>query len=174
KTLVVNQGALNFALSDTELVQPLTELFKIRAANDIARADVDASKGKARSVKDQVEFTVRQLYYRILIVQSQQKAIEAKIRAVEHLQTERAEQVKYGSTLEADLIESRAQSLQAKQDLLTAQLELSDLHMQFNDAVGLPIQSPVVLDPNVPAPLPTSSREECIKLALESNPDIAE
>src|SRR5262249_47552504 len=38
KTLIVNQGALNFALSDTELVQPLTELFKIRAANDIARA----------------------------------------------------------------------------------------------------------------------------------------
>jgi len=173
-TLILNQGALNFALSDTDLTQPLTELFKIKAANDVARADVEASKGKARSVKDQVGLNVRQLYYRILIVQSQQQAIQARIHAAEDLQSERVQQVKYGSTLEADLIESRAQSLQAKQDLLTAQLQLSDLRMQFNDLVGLPIQSDVVLDPDVPAPPAASSREESIKLALDSNPHIAE
>jgi outer membrane protein TolC len=174
QTVVLNQGALNYALSSTELDQPLTDLFKIKAANDIARAGVDASKGKARSVEDQVALKVRQLYYKILLVQSEQQAIEAKIRADEDLQTERVQQVKYGSTLEADLIESRAQSLQAKQDLLTAQLQLTDLRMQFSDAVGLPIRSEVVLDPNVPAPTATSPREECIKLALNSNPDIAE
>jgi outer membrane protein TolC len=174
QTLVLNQGALNYALSSTELDQPLSELFKVKAANDVARADVEASKGKARSVEDQVALKVRQLYYGILIVQSQRQAIEAKIRAVEDLQTERVQQVKYGSTLEADLIESRAQSLEAKQDLLTAQLQLSDLHMQFNDAVGLPIQSEVVLDPNVSSPPATSPREECVKLALDSNPNIAE
>jgi outer membrane protein TolC len=173
RTLILNQGAEDFALSDTELGQPLTELFKIKAANDIARADVDASKGEARSVKDRVALKVRQLYYGILIVQSQEQAIEDRIRATGDLQTERTQQVKYGSTLEADLIESRAQSLQAKQDLLTAQLQLSDLQMQFNDAVGLPIRSEVVLDPNVPAPPAASSREDCIKLALDSNPDIA-
>jgi hypothetical protein len=46
-----------------------------------------------------------------------------KEEAAEDLQTERIKQVKYGSALEPDLIESRAQSLQAKQDLLTAQLQ---------------------------------------------------
>jgi outer membrane protein TolC len=46
--------------------------------------------------------------------------------------------------------------------------------MQFNDVIGLPIKSEVVLDPDVPAPAVSSSREECIKLALESNPEIAE
>ena len=174
QTVVLNQGALNYALSSTELDQPLSELFKIKAANDVARADVEASKGQARSVKDQVALKVKEIYYKILIVQSQQQAIKAKIHAVEDLNTERTQQVKYGSTLEADQIESRAQSLQAKQDLLTAQLQLSDLHMQFNDAVGLPIRSEVVLDPNVPLPYAISPREECIKLALDSNPDIAE
>ena len=62
RTLVVNQGALNFTLSDTSLTQPLTELFKIKAANDVARADLEASKGRARSVEDQVALQVRQLY----------------------------------------------------------------------------------------------------------------
>ena len=173
-TLILNQGALSFAVSDTELDQPLTELFKIKAANDVARADVEASKGRARSVKDEVALKVRQLYYGILIVQSQQRAIQAKIHAAENLQTERVQQVKYGSTLEADLIESRAQSLQAKQDLLTSQLQLSDLRMQFNDVLGLPVQSEVVLDPEVPTPSAASSREECIRRALDSNPHIAE
>ena len=173
-TLILNQGALNFAVSDTELGQPLTELFKIKAANDVARADVNASKGHARSVKDEVALKVRQLYYGILIVESQQQAIQAKIRAAENLQTERTQQVKYGSTLEADLIESRAQSLEAKQELLTAQLQLSNLRMEFNDVLGLPIQSEVVLDPVVAAPSAASSREDCIRLALDSNPHIAE
>jgi outer membrane protein TolC len=173
-TSIINQGAESFETSGTGLSQPLTQLFKIKAVNDIARADVEASKGEAASVKDEVALKVRQLYYKILIVQSQERAIEAKIRAAENLQGERVQQVKYGSTLEADLIESRAQSLQAKQDLLTAQLQLSDLRMQFNDVIGLPIKSEVVLDPDVPAPAVSSSREECIKLALESNPEIAE
>ena len=172
--VIINQGALTFATVGTGLTQPLTQLFKIKSANDVAAADVQASKGKARSAQDQVALKVRQLYYGILVVQSQRQAIEAKMRATEELQSERVQQVKYGSTLEADLIESRAQALQAKQDLLTSELQLSDLRMQFNDVVGLPINSEVVLDPNVPTPTASSPREECVKLALESNPEIAE
>jgi len=174
RTSVISQGSKNFETSGTGLTQPLTELFKIKAGNDVARAEVEASKGKARAVKDQVALTVRQLYYKILVVQSQHRAIEAKIRAVENLQTERVQQVKYGSTLEADLIDSRAQSLEAKQELLTSELQLSDLRMQFNDVVGLPIKSELVLDPDVPVPTSSSPREECVKLALDSNPEIAE
>ena len=86
---------------------------------------------------------VRQLYYNILVTQSQHQAIEAKIRAVEDLKSERVQQVKYGSTLEVDLIESKAQLLQAKQDLLTTELQLSDLRLKFNDIVGLPLKSDI-------------------------------
>jgi outer membrane protein TolC len=171
---IINQGSKTFETSGTGLVQPLTELFKIKAANDVARAEVDASKGKAASVKNQIALKVRQLYYKILIVQSEQGAIEAKTQALEDLQSERIQQVKYGSSLEADLIESRAQLLQSKQDLLSAQLQLSDLHMQFNDILGLPIRGEVVLDPNVALPSATPSREECVRRALDSNPEIAE
>ena len=125
-------------------------------------------------MKDQVELKVRQLYYKILILQSQHQAIEAEIRAFADLQSERVQQVKFGSMLEADLIESRAQSLEAKQELLTSDLQLSDLRMQFNDVVGLPIKNEVVLDPDFPIPAPSSSREECIRIALDSNPGIAQ
>jgi outer membrane protein TolC len=174
KSTILNQGGKTFETVGTGLVQPLTQLFKIKAGNDVARADVEASRGKARSVENEVALKVRQLYYKILVVQSQQRAIESKIRAVDDLQTERVQQVKYGSTLEADLIESRAQALQAKQELLISQLQLSDLRMQFNDVVGLPIKTEVALDLTVPAPAEGCEREHCVKLAFDSNPEIAE
>ena len=55
--------------------------------------------------------------------------------------------MKYGSTLEEDLIESRAQLLQAKQELLTTDLQLSDLKLQLNDTMGLPLTTALDLDP---------------------------
>jgi outer membrane protein TolC len=174
QTFNINQGEKNFIASGTGLTQPITELFKIRAGNDVARADLNASREKARGVENDVALKTRQLYYNILVVQSQHEAIEAKIRALEDLQSERVQQVKHGSTLEVDLIESKAQLLQAKQDLLTSELQLSDLRLKFNDIVGFPLKTAVALDPDVPAPNEGCEREHCIKLALDSHPEITE
>lgn len=174
RDFVINQGEKNFITSGTGLTQPLTELFKIRAGNDVARADLNASREKARGVENDVALKVRQLYYNILVVQSKHQAIEASIHAAEDQQSERVQQVKYGSTLEVDLIESKAQSLQAKQDLLTTELQLSDMRLQFNDLVGLPLRTNIALDPDVPAPPESCEREQCTKLALDSQPEITE
>ncbi|HXW90554.1 MAG TPA: TolC family protein [Terriglobales bacterium] len=172
--VIINQGEKNVIFSATGLSQPLTELFKIKAGNDVARADLNASREKARGVENDVALKVRQLYYNILVVQSRHQAIQANIRAVEDLQSERVQQVKYGSTLEADLIDSKAQLLQAKQDLLTTELQLADLRLQFNDIVGLPLKSDIALDPDVPAATESCEREQCVKLALDSQPEITE
>lgn len=174
RQLIINQGEKNFILSGTGLTQPITQLFKIKAGNDVARADLNASREKARGVENDVALKVRELYYDILVVQSKHQAIESNIRAVEDLQNERVQQVKYGSTLEVDLIESKAQLLQAKQDLLTTELQLSDLRVQFNDVVGFPLKTNIALDPNVSTPSESCEREQCIKLALVSQPEITE
>jgi len=170
----INQGDKNFISSGTGLTQPLTELFKIKAGNDVARAELNASREKSRGVENDVALTVRQLYYSILVTQSRRQAIEAKIRAVDDLEGERVQQVKYGSTLEVDLIESKAQLLQAKQELLTTDLHLSDLQLKFNDIVGLPLKTDTALDPEVPTPTESCERAQCIELALDSHPEIAE
>jgi outer membrane protein TolC len=174
RQFTINQGDKNFIVSGTGFTQPLTELFKIKAGNDVARAELNASREKARGVGNDVALKVRQLYYSILVVQSQRQAIEAKIRAFDDLQGERVQQVKYGSTLEVDLIESRAQLLQAQQELLTTELQLSDLRLKFNDVVGFPLKTDIALDPDVPAPPQSCERGQCIKLALDSHPEITE
>src|SRR4029077_753879 len=165
----INQGDKNFISSGTGLTQPLTELFKIKAGNDVARAELNASCEKARGVENDVALKVRQLYYGILVTQSRRQAIEARIRAVDDLQGERVQQVKYGSTLEVELIESKAQLLQAKQELLSTDLQLSDLRLKFNDIVGFPLKTEIALYSDVSPPGDSCERDQCIKLALDSH-----
>ena len=44
RSLTLNQGERNFITSGTGLTQPITELFKIKAGNDVARAELKASR----------------------------------------------------------------------------------------------------------------------------------
>jgi outer membrane protein TolC len=174
RTSILNQGGRTFVTSGTSLTQPLSELWKIRPANDIAAAELSATRSKGRQTENEVALKVHQIYYRILIVQAHREAAQAKIQASDDLQKERVAQVKYGSTLEEEAIESRAQSLEAKQDLLTTELQLSDLTMQLDDALGLPLTTALVLDAEVRQAGDSCDREECLRVALESHPEIAE
>ena len=173
-TAILNQGGRALVTSGTGLTQPLSELWKIRPANDVAAADLSATRDQAHQTENAVALKVHQLYYLILVAQAHREAAQAKVQASESLEKERVEQVKYGSTLEEEGIESRAQFLEDQQELLTTDLELSDLTMQLDDAIGLPLTTPLTLDANVKPVSATCDREQCLRVALESHPEIAE
>lgn len=171
---IISQGGRNLTTSGTQLTQPLTTLLKIKRANEVAQAELKASRGKAQLTQNDVALDVHQLYYKILIVQAHRSATEARINAAQDLQRERVEQVKFGSALEQEMIESRAQLLQVKQELLTTDLQLSDLKLKLNDLIGLPLTTALYLDSAV-AELPeTCRREECVTAAMASHPEITE
>jgi len=169
----INQGGRTIITSGTGLVQPLTQLFtKIKPSNDIASADLDASRADAKQTENEIALKVHQLYYSVLIAQLHQSASEARIKATEALKSERVQQVKYGSALDQDLIESTAQYLQAKQELLTTELLLSNLTMQLDDVVGLPLTTRLELEAVPSEELESCKQDECVKIALESQPEV--
>ena len=174
RSVLLNQGGHAFITSGTSLTQPLTGLLKIKSANDIVRAEVNATRDKAQQTQNAVALRVHQLYYQILIAQAHREATQAKIKTTEDVQNERTAQVKFGSTLEEEAIESRAQSLEARQDLLSTELQLSDLTMQLNEAIGLPLTTSLALDGRVREVGEVCEREACSRAALEANPEIAE
>jgi outer membrane protein TolC len=174
QTTILNQGGHTLVTSGTGLTQPLAELWKIKSANGVAAADLSAARSKEHQTENEVALQVHQLYYRTLVLQAHKEAVKAKIQASEDLQSERAQQVKYGSTLAEESIESQAQSLEAKQDLLSTDLQLSDLNLELNDAIGLPLTTPLVLDAGVRQAGETCPREECLRVALDGHPEIAE
>jgi outer membrane protein TolC len=171
--ITINQGGKTFVTSGTMLSEPLTQLLtRIKPANDAAQADLNASRAEANETENEVALKVRQIYYQVLIAQLQQGAAHAKIRADEDLERERVQQVKYGSALDEQLIEGRADTLEAKQDLLTTELQISDLTMELDDAMGLPVTTKLDLDTSVPPAQDTCERQDCVKIALASHPEI--
>lgn len=173
-TSIINQGGRDLTTSGTQLTQPLTTLLKIRPVNDMAGSELKASQERAQQTTNDVALKVHQLYYRVLIAEVHRAAAGARIKASQDLQSERIQQVKYGSTLEENLIESRAQLLQAKQEMLTTDLQLADLQLQLNDAMGLPLTTALDLDPNIAEVQPACARETCVAEALVSHPEISE
>ena len=169
---IISQGGKNFTTSGTQLTQPLTTLLKIRQENDLAQAELKASREKAQLTGNDVALAVHQVYYQVLIAQAHRSATEARIKASEALQSERVEQVKFGSSLEENLIDSRAQQLQAKQELLTTDFQLTDLKLKLNDLIGLPLATALELDPGVPEFQETCPRKDCVTAAIESHPEI--
>ena len=95
----------------------------------MAAADLHATRNEAQQTANEVALRVHQLYYRILIVQAQHESAQAKLKTAEDSNSERVVQVQMGSSLPEQAIETRAQTLEAKQDLLTAEIQLSDLTM---------------------------------------------
>jgi outer membrane protein TolC len=169
---IISQGGKSFITSGTQITQPLTTLLKIRRENDLAKAELKASREKAELTGNDVALAVHQVYYQVLIAQAHRSAAMARIKASEALQSERVEQVKFGSSLEENLIDSRAQQLQSKQQLLTTDFQLTDLTLKLNDLIGLPLATALDLDPGVPEFLETCHPKDCVTAAIQSHPEV--
>jgi len=172
ENVILNQGGRNLTTSGTQITQPLTSLLKIRRANDIAQAEVKASRAMAQLTSNDAALAVHEVYYAVLVAQAHRSATEARIEAAQDLESERTEQVKFGASLEQESIESRANLLQAKQELLTTDLQLTDLKLKLNDLIGLPLNTALDLDPSVGEVQASCPIEECIATAKNSHPEI--
>lgn len=166
------QGGQTFETSGTSLSEPLTSLLKVKAKNDIVEAEVKATQSEAQQTQNQVALKVRQIYYGLLVAQLRLAALKAGVTASQDLAQERAQQVKFGSALDEDLIASKAQALATRQQQLTAELQISDLTTQMDDVIGLPLDTQLDLDPAPPQIHEPCRLDECKQLAIQSHPDV--
>ena len=172
--LFLTQGTKTLETSGTMLAQPLTQLIKIHQANKIAEADVRVSEASLTKTSTDVVLRVHELYYRVLATQMQKQAAELQITSGNENLNESTKQVENGSLLQVDLVDSRAKLLDAKQTLLTYDSQISDLSLELNDLLGLPLDTKLVLDPDISVALDVPPREEAVRAALNNNPEIKE
>lgn len=172
--IFLTQGTKTFETSGTTIAQPITQLIKIHEANKIAAAEVKSSEASLKKASTDVVFKVHELYYRFLATQLQRDAAELQITSGSEGLNEDTEQVKNGSLLEVARVESRASLLEAKETLLTTDMQISDLTFQLNDLLGLPLDTRLKLDPELDVGLSLPPREESLKMALTDNPEIKE
>ncbi len=170
--VVINQGALTLVTSGTTLAQPLTQLIRIRQANRIASGEVAASQEELRKAENEVALQVHTLYYGILVTQLEKQAAEQQaVYAMTHLD-ESEQDVRNGAALRVTAIESQAGVLESQQAVLTASLHISDLTVEFNDLLGLPLDTRLELSQVAPATFGEEPREEYVRAAYSENPQI--
>jgi outer membrane protein TolC len=172
--LFLTQGTQTFESSGTMIAQPITQLIKIHESNKIAAAEVESSEASLKKASTDVVFKVHELYYRVLTTQLQRDAAELQITSGSEGLNENTDQVKNGSLLEVARVESRANLLEAKETLLSTDMQISDLTFQLNDLLGLPLDTKLKLDPDVDVRLDLPPREQALRMALNDNPEIKE
>jgi outer membrane protein TolC len=173
KSLFIDQGAATGYTGGVGLDQPLTQLFRIHQANVAANQDLLIAKTQLDQTQDAIALQVRQLYYSILINQQKLKASQDQLAAAQIKDEESRSDVERGNALEISALQSKAAILQAQQQSLTLGLQGNDLRRQLADALGLPVETPLDLDPGAAAvSLDIPSRADAIWIALEQNQDL--
>ena len=173
ETLTIGQGADTSYTSGTELAQPLTQMFKVRAGVKAANADLNSARIQSDDAQNGVALLVHKLYYGILIEQMRDLATQDAVDAATIAEEETKHGVEEGKLLaDAELL-SRTDLLDKQQVALVSRLNLDDLTLQLDDALGLTLGTHLVLDPeSVSAPLKLPTRAEAIALLLDRNPTI--
>jgi outer membrane protein TolC len=172
--LTVKQGDLNQVLIRNQAVQPLTQLFRVREGDRVARADEAASVARLEGLRNRISLKVRQLYYGLIAAQLDRGLAAEQVQSAHEEAAESEQDVLRGAALEVSLTEARTRVLQARQEELTARMRQQDLFAQFGELVGLAPGTVVEVDPRVSASLDLPGPEECMRIAEEATPEIAE
>ena len=173
KPLFIDQGSDTGYTGGVGLEQPITQLFRIHQANVAAKQDVLVARTQLDQTQDAIALQVRQLYYNILINDQKLKASQDQLAAAQIKDEESRSDVARGNALEISTLQSKAAILQAQQESLTLRLQGKDLRRQLADALGLPVETAIDLDPKAAAvALDIPSRADAIRIALDQNQDV--
>ncbi len=168
----INQGSDTVLMTTTKLTQPLTQLFKINEANEIAKADHKISESDKRKTELEIIFGVHQLYYGLLIAQKQKDAAQAELNAAQEGLSESEDAVRSGNVLDVVETGSRVQLLQSRQLLLAAENQISDTTSELNNILGLPLETVLDLaDIDESSPVP-QALQQYLQEALSNNPEL--
>jgi outer membrane protein TolC len=172
QNLFLDQGSNTSYTSGTGLEQPVTQMFKIRASNRAAAADIKSARAQANQTQNEIALKVRQLYYGILVAQLKQQAAQEEVAASQVKLQESLSDVERGQALEEVALQSRASALDAQQTALVQRLQIHDLTISLDDLLGLPLSTSLVVEADNSTPAPVPSREECIRIAQDRSPEI--
>jgi multidrug efflux pump subunit AcrB/outer membrane protein TolC len=165
-------GHHNFILSTTTAAQPITQVFKIHAGVEVAKADEGVAQDDAHRAENEVALNVKKLYYGLLSAERRKQAAELRIDAGEERLGEARNGVEAGAVLELKVLEGQAQIAEARHALGSLEDAISDMKVEFNNLTSLPLDTEVELVPPEPATSDATAGNLETE-ALAHNPEVA-
>jgi outer membrane protein TolC len=170
----IPQGGSDVGFVLTTLQQPLTQVFKIKQGVGVARADEDISRADLRRTEQAVSVGVLKAYAGVLIASMRRDVARARIATATLRTGTQAAAVQAGMATNVVSLEARFRALQARQDLLEAENEYTDLSYALADAIGLPGNTSLAVEAPPPSTEPLDSLDAYVASAMRANPDVLE
>jgi len=177
----IKVGKQDAFITTTVAAQPITQMLKIHAGVSVARADAASAHSDFQQARDEVALNVKNLFYELLSAQRRKHALELRVQAGEQALDEARRGVESGVVLEAKVLEGEAQLATARHALGSVEDAIDDMSVQFNDLLGLPLNTDFALvkpeedqlpsDPGT-SPAISNSVQDLESEALAHNPSL--
>ena len=168
-----DQGAAALTYTQLSLTQPVTQLWRIRQARQLASAQtMSAAADRARTEAD-VRLAIERLYASVLIGRARERAADAAIRATRQQSKDVEQAVAAGIDVSAQGLSATASSLDAEFARISAKDSASDAEAELRSALALPASTHLELvEPEAPAG-PLATVDEYVGRAQSASPDVA-
>jgi outer membrane protein TolC len=155
---LINQDS---QFSTITVLQPITDLLKVRQGVKIAQADREIAEAQREKGARELSSGVEQLFWGLLAVQRVQAGAQVAVAGA-------AELAKTGN------LEARTALVEGKQGLREAEAQAADLREQLLILLDLPTCSTLeLIEPPLPG-APVACADEAVGLALANNPELRE
>lgn len=154
------------------VAQPLTQQYKIGLGVQLAEVGVLATAEQIRAQRHGVVNEVRHLYYGIAQAESGKTTLQATVDFLRQLNRETDDQVMQRVALQADLLNVKAQLVQAEYELLRMDDPIQSQKEQLNRLMGRPIDAPLEIDISSVTEIEPPSLTDAYAEALASRPEI--
>ena len=168
-----DQGAATLTYMQIAITQPVTQLWRIRQAQQLASAQrMGAAAERARDEAD-VRLAIERLYASVLIARAHAHAAEAAVRATRRRSMDVAQAVASGIEVPVRGLGAAAEALDAEYAQTTAEDSTSDAEAELRSALAVPPGTRIELVvPEVPAEQ-LSALDVYVARAESASPEVA-
>jgi multidrug efflux pump subunit AcrB/outer membrane protein TolC len=145
KNVDIQVGKQDAFITTTVAAQPITQMFKIHAGVSVAHADAAGAHSDLEQARNEISLNVKTFYYQLLSAERRKHALEQRIKAGEQGLEEARNGVASGVVLEEKVLEGEAQLAKARHALGSVEDAIDDMSIQFNDLLGLPLDTDFAL-----------------------------
>jgi multidrug efflux pump subunit AcrB/outer membrane protein TolC len=145
KDIKIQVGKQDAFLTITSAAQPITQLYKIHAGASVARADAASAHSDFQQARDEIALNVKTLFYQLLSAERRKHALELRIQAGEQSLDEARRGVESGVVLDVKVLDGEARLATARHALGSLEETIDDMSIQFNDLLGMPLDTEFVL-----------------------------
>jgi outer membrane protein TolC len=168
-----DQGAAALTYTQLSLTQPVTQLWRIRQARQLASAQTASAAAERARAEADARLTIERLYASVLIGRAREHAAEAALRANKRQTIDVEQAVASGIDVSAQGLSAAASALDAEYVRAAAEDSASDAEAELRSALALAPGTRLELAAPASPTEKLSALDAYVARAQSANPDVA-